>query len=71
MDLQAKIKPISELEERHENGVDMPTAVEDLEKRMLAEALEKTAGNKRKAARILGLTERILGCKVKQYNLAQ
>ena len=48
----------------------MPQAVESLERQMIAEALQKTAGNKRKAAQILGLTERILGYKVKHYNLS-
>ena len=69
-DLQANIRPVSELSRYQENGTDnLPLAVEQLEKRMLAQALEKTAGNKRKAAKLLGLTERILGYKVRQYDL--
>ena len=69
-DLQANIRPISELSNHHENGItNLPSAVEQLEKRMLVQALEKTGGNKRKAARALGLTERILGYKVKQYGI--
>ncbi len=67
-DLKANIKPI-------DNGLvieepqDLPTAIEGLEKRLLSRALEKTAGNKRKAARLLGVTERILGYKVRRYSL--
>ncbi len=69
-DLQANIRPVSELSHYQENGTDnLPLAVEQLEKRMLAQALQKTAGNKRKAAKLLGLTERILGYKVRQYDL--
>jgi Nif-specific regulatory protein len=67
-DLQANIRPLSELTNHQENGThDLHLAVEQLEKRMLGQALEKTGGNKRKAAQMLGLTERILGYKVKQY----
>lgn len=73
-DLQAKIKPPDQLEgaSNHQwNEVqDLPSAVESLEKRLLIRALEKTGGNKRKAAQLLGVTERILGYKVKQYNLS-
>jgi transcriptional regulator with GAF, ATPase, and Fis domain len=69
-DLEANIKPISELTNQPELETEnLPLAVEHLEKRMLAQALQKTGGNKRKAAHALGLTERILGYKVKQYSL--
>lgn len=44
-------------------------AVEKLEKKMIQEALRKTGGNQRKAAKILGVTERVLGYKVKRYDL--
>ncbi len=70
-DLQANIRPLDELtngqigESHH-----LPTAIESLEKKMLSNALEKTGGNKRKAARLLGVTERILGYKVKQHGLS-
>ncbi|HOW59654.1 MAG TPA: nif-specific transcriptional activator NifA [Candidatus Omnitrophota bacterium] len=44
-------------------------AVEKLEKKLIQEALKKTNGNQRKAAKVLGVTERILGYKVKNYSL--
>ena len=70
-DLEARIKPIDSLTQ-HSNGDQIPSlsgAVEQLEKKLLSRALEKTGGNKRKAASLLGITERILGYKVKQYSL--
>jgi len=69
LDLTAKIKPIEESAMPFNGVQNLPQAVEELEKRMLIQALEKTGGNKRKAARLLGLTERILGYKVKQHQL--
>ena len=47
----------------------LPEAVENLEKRLIQEALQKTGGNQRKAAKVLGVTDRILGYKVKTYGL--
>ena len=47
----------------------LSSAVERLEKKLIQEALQKTGGNQRKAARILGVTERILGYKRKLYGL--
>ncbi|MFA6599763.1 MAG: nif-specific transcriptional activator NifA [Candidatus Omnitrophota bacterium] len=44
-------------------------AVEALEKRMVEEALRKAGGNQRKAAKMLAVTERILGYKIKRYGL--
>jgi Nif-specific regulatory protein len=69
--LQAKISSAAEsLITYAEQVEDLPRAVEELEKRLLKNALEKTRGNKRKAARLLGLTERMIGYKVKSYDLA-
>ncbi len=45
-------------------------AVENLERKMIKETLQKTGGNRRKAARLLGVTERILGYKVKNYGIS-
>lgn len=47
----------------------LPGAVEKLEQQLIQEALEKTGGNQRKAAKALGITERILGYKIKTYGL--
>lgn len=47
----------------------LPEAVETLEKRMIDSALQKTGGNQRRAAQLLGLTERMIGYKIQQYGL--
>lgn len=52
-----------------DTSVPLPEAVANLEKQVIQEALRKTSGNQRKAAQILGLTERILGYKIKSYGL--
>ncbi|MBI4395036.1 MAG: nif-specific transcriptional activator NifA [Candidatus Omnitrophica bacterium] len=70
-DLQAHItKPADDALVAQNDGVqNLPQAIENLEKQLLLSALKKSSGNKRKAARLLGITERILGYKVKQYRL--
>lgn len=47
----------------------LPDAVSAVEKKMIQEALNQTKGNQRKAAQVLGITERMLGYKVKTYGL--
>jgi Nif-specific regulatory protein len=47
----------------------MTEAVENLEKKMIQRALEETKGNQRKAAKVLSVTERMLGYKMKLYGL--
>ena len=70
LDLQAKIKPLIELTPTSpEDAESLPNAVEQLEKQLLMQALQKAGWNKRKAARSLGLTERMIGYKVKRYQL--
>jgi DNA-binding NtrC family response regulator len=44
-------------------------SIEDMEKRLITEALERTSGNKRKAASLLKISERTLYRKIKEYNL--
>jgi two-component system NtrC family response regulator len=44
-------------------------SVEDLERQLLSEAMEKALDNQTKAAEILGLSERMLRYKLKKYNL--
>ena len=45
-------------------------AVENMEKMLIAQALEQAAGNKAKAARLLDISERTLWYKVKKYSLS-
>ncbi|MBL7215227.1 MAG: sigma 54-interacting transcriptional regulator [Phycisphaerae bacterium] len=47
----------------------LPERVEYLEREMIVDALKKTQGCQRRAAVDLGLTERILGYKIKKYNV--
>jgi Nif-specific regulatory protein len=44
-------------------------AVEQYEKDMIVDALKSARGNRAKAARLLGTTERIIGYKVRKYNI--
>ncbi|MDR1243278.1 MAG: sigma 54-interacting transcriptional regulator [Deltaproteobacteria bacterium] len=44
-------------------------ALNALEKRMIMESLEESGGNMAKAARKLGITERIMGLRMKKYSL--
>ena len=48
---------------------DLPAAVRVLEEKMIRETLRKTGGNQRRASKMLGLTERILGYKIKNYQI--
>jgi Nif-specific regulatory protein len=49
----------------------LPSAIEDIEKARLSEALMQTGWNQAKAARILGITPRQIGYKIKKYDLTQ
>lgn len=44
-------------------------SLEEIEKRCLLSALQKTAGNQTRAAKILGVTRRTLGYRIKKYGL--
>lgn len=44
-------------------------ALENLEAELLKDALKSTKGNMAKAARLLGLTERKMGLRIKKYNI--
>ncbi len=44
-------------------------AVDNLEKELISEALKSNRGNMAKAARRLGITERIMGLRVKKYDI--
>src|SRR5947199_5690452 len=46
-----------------EDGLDLNTAVEEFENRLIEEALRRTKGNKQAAARLLGLKRTTLGAK--------
>jgi Nif-specific regulatory protein len=56
--------------ESEEAPGDLPGAVEKLERKLIQAALSAHAGNQRKTAKALGVTERILGYKIKAYGLS-
>jgi Nif-specific regulatory protein len=45
--------------------------IEDIEKSSILDALEKTGWNQAKAARMIGLTPRQIGYKMKKYSLSE
>jgi Nif-specific regulatory protein len=47
----------------------LPSAIGDIERRRILDALEKSGGVQARAARILGITSRQIGYKMKKYNL--
>jgi len=49
--------------------IGLKKAVENLEKEMIIEALKKSGGYQRHASNALCLTERVLGYKIKKYNI--
>ena len=50
-------------------GLSLAKAVEQLERRMIEDALRESRGNLARASRALGTTERILRYKVTKYKL--
>jgi len=49
----------------------LPSAIEDIEKTKILDALKKTGWVQAKASRLLGITPRQMGYKIKKYNLSQ
>lgn len=47
----------------------LPDAIHEMEKQMIEEAMVRSGGNQRLASEILGITERMLGYRLKQYGL--
>ncbi len=50
-------------------GQTMPEIIEAKEKELIIDALKKTAGQQSKAAKELGITERVLGYKIRKYGI--
>jgi Nif-specific regulatory protein len=49
----------------------LPSTIEDIEKTKILDALEKTGWVQAKAAKVLGITPRQIGYKMKKYDLQQ
>jgi DNA-binding NtrC family response regulator len=47
----------------------LPEAICRLEKQMIEEAMARSGGNQRVASEILGITERMLGYRLRNYGL--
>jgi transcriptional regulator with PAS, ATPase and Fis domain len=57
-------------EQNHHNEVDFENmTLEEMERHMINRALEKNGGSKRKASKALGISERTLYRKIKEYDL--
>ena len=67
----AKVRggPAAEIEVP-DHGLDFERAVSEFEKSILTQALEKTAGNKKLAADLLGLKRTTLSAKLRTINAA-
>jgi two-component system response regulator AauR len=52
-------------------GATFKEAIEALEKRLIAEALERNGGNRSKAAEELGIYRRLLYAKMREYGLGE
>lgn len=48
---------------------DEPVNIEELEKQSICRAMEKAAGNRKVAAELLGISERTIYRKMKEYNI--
>ena len=53
------------------SGKSFKEAVESLEKRLIAEALARNAGNRSKAAEELGIYRRLLYAEMREYGLGE
>jgi len=67
-DIETVNKKVLEIIEKTHKNLSI-TSLKELEKQAIIEALEKTNGNREKAAKILGIGERTIYRKIKEYNL--
>jgi len=67
-DIETVHKKVLEIIEK-KPGNSPVTSLKELEKQAIIEALAKTKGNREKAAKILGIVERSIYRKIKEYNL--
>ena len=69
----AAVSPFEGLREVHAEGAAPPPpslSLEQIERTAIREALNRSAGNRRRAADFLGISERTLYRKIKEYGLA-
>jgi two-component system response regulator HydG len=68
VDIPAEIHQVRQLSDGGSAGLG-GVSLNELEKQAIVETLAKTKGNREKAAKILGIGERTLYRKIKEYNL--
>ena len=61
--------PLSPAEVTIDDGFDIDAYLGDIEKRLLLRALERTAGNRTEAAKLLGTTFRSLRYRLRKYDI--
>ncbi|MBN1796897.1 MAG: sigma 54-interacting transcriptional regulator [Sedimentisphaerales bacterium] len=52
-------------------GCSLPEIIENKEKELIVDALKKTGGSQKQAAKELGITERIIGYKIKRFDISR
>ena len=67
--LEASRRQPAEATFRHNPSEESNLSIEEMERKMIAEALERHKGNRRVAARVLNISERTLYRKIKEYGL--
>jgi DNA-binding NtrC family response regulator len=50
-------------------GMSLPGIIEEMEKQYIMEALKKTDWHRENAAKLLGITRKMLGDRISKYNL--
>ena len=70
MELKELVTHRFNVEDFNRNGNDV-LSIRDLEKDAIVKALDKTKGSKRKAARLLNISERTLYRKLKEYDITE
>jgi DNA-binding NtrC family response regulator len=54
-----------------EGGRSLPDSLEEVERTLISQALEKSGGVQTKAAEYLGISERVLRYKMKKYKISE
>lgn len=68
-ELPPNIRKIAESETGYDSDVTVGSTIKDMEKEFIARTLVSVAGNRTRAAKILGITRKTLQNKMREYNL--
>jgi DNA-binding NtrC family response regulator len=61
----------SKLSDVHKENISLPQLIEDMEREYIIEALKKTSWHRENAAKLLGITRKMLGDRISKYGLIQ